>query len=234
MRTRNNVCKGRKKTVFTLIELLIVIGIIAVLASILLPALKRSRAKAKQMFCLNSMKQYGIGIMNYSIDNTGVMPIQLDPNTNAPPTKALLNNGYVSKETMYGCPECNFKIPEEWWLQIYFPDFGIIEGMFNGLYDCYKITQVKTPSGKMYLLDGWRDDASGLPAMEKGYFRVGNLLRTSVDYASPGVRHNGFVNIQWLDGHCSKMKAVSQMSPYTGYPFNIYDDECKKMMKWNF
>jgi prepilin-type N-terminal cleavage/methylation domain-containing protein/prepilin-type processing-associated H-X9-DG protein len=65
---------GRSGGGFTLVELLVVIGIIALLISILLPALAKARSAAREVRCESNIRQFGVGLQMYCDANKGVLP----------------------------------------------------------------------------------------------------------------------------------------------------------------
>jgi prepilin-type N-terminal cleavage/methylation domain-containing protein len=68
-----NPQKNRSGAGFTLVELLVVIGIIAVLISILLPSLTRARRQAETVQCQSNLRQVGLALLMYADENGGFL-----------------------------------------------------------------------------------------------------------------------------------------------------------------
>ena len=90
--------KRSEKRHFTLIELLIVIAIIAILAAMLMPALRSARETAKKAGCINNEKNLGLYIQQYALDNKHTLSL-LDSYENWYKKIVLANGGVYKNES---------------------------------------------------------------------------------------------------------------------------------------
>ncbi len=72
--SRKSAWHSGQKSAFTLVELLVVIGIIALLLAILLPVLSRARESSRRALCLSNINQLGRAVLLYAHDNKDVLP----------------------------------------------------------------------------------------------------------------------------------------------------------------
>src|SRR5213592_610131 len=78
--TRQNSASTLSVLGFTLIELLVVIGIIAILTSMLLPALGRAKGSAQRIACVSQEKQFALALHMYAGDYNGYFPPRIQTN----------------------------------------------------------------------------------------------------------------------------------------------------------
>ena len=96
--------KTQFQTNFTLIELLVVISIIAILASLLMPALAQAKNAAKQIYCLNNLKSISVASFTYANSNDSYIPYGI----------SVINNEKITWDDLLGVGGYDGRDMPEW------------------------------------------------------------------------------------------------------------------------
>jgi prepilin-type N-terminal cleavage/methylation domain-containing protein/prepilin-type processing-associated H-X9-DG protein len=202
-------CQMKRKG-FTLIELLVVVAIIAVLISMLLPALQSAREQAKMVMCMNNFRQIGLGATYYMNDHSDYFPAT--QTGNCAYWQYEVKRAFGVKVAVYG----------ETQLHRMFICPTAESPQFSQFY-YYKVAYKPSPTSRWGLIgEGFSTQLSsfriepekvvfateGVPICD-GYFYAWNEALFQSHPYSISYRHSKKVNVLWADIHVSTPRFVS-------------------------
>jgi prepilin-type N-terminal cleavage/methylation domain-containing protein/prepilin-type processing-associated H-X9-DG protein len=225
------------RTAFTLVELLVVVGIIAILIAMLLPALNKARQQAMRISCASNMRQLSMYFMLYAQNNGGRLPLCWDfaatpqvPSDNWGDSYGMAENllpdkqyiGYKANvppsRSLYKCPAETVANNTDY----SFYGYGYNNALYRYATDLRNLllTSHRQPWRTALLLD--RGPALGVAARPYRAKPFANKLLTDTEYASYALaarRHGGSgdpanpggINVAYLDGHVAWLNSINDL-----------------------
>jgi prepilin-type N-terminal cleavage/methylation domain-containing protein len=200
----------RCRAAFTLVELLVVIGIIALLVSILLPALGRAREQARRVQCASNLRQIVVGYTNYATDSKGWYPMSGWEGAPAAADFWLWQVSmtdffvprYLKQPNVLFCPGQAEMFPEwrsQWYDKVYQNNWrGTSYLSFTTWIMDQTLDMTKDPHGfgTHYQGRGWRVRKMGEKSPEGRKMLLADIVRRGPDFPV-----NSGVNGWWFTGH---------------------------------
>ena len=212
MRSANGAGMDARR--FTLIELLVVIAIIAILAAMLLPALKQARERGQSASCINNLKQIGLAMNLYQQNNGDFfVPYGVSSSYDVLWGTKLLLADYLKKDS-FSCatyasgtdePQFKWSTSRNLWMinSSGFTPYGLNYQELGGgsNHPLPKVSAVRYPSKLIHVAS-----SDYKPDPTKGYYLVVPFEPSGAN-GRPYGRHSGRINILYADGH---VDAVTQ------------------------
>jgi len=224
---------------FTMVELLIVIAIIVILASLMFPALNKARDSVKAISCVNNQRQCGLAITSYIGDYDGyflneVAPgkwTDLYPGAQSTFKKVLFINKYLPDGTnAVGCPsspaysECsqnNYSSLNSVYISYGFRWNGFSKAEDHSIFTAGYMVYAKRikKSTSFFLLA----DSLSYEATSGKFIQTYQLTNTTA-----AMRHNNKANFLFLDGHVERLSPngfADNLEKYRGStytPLSVY------------
>ena len=233
-----------------MIELLVVVSIIVLLASLTLSAIGIVRESAHGSACASNMRQFGVILHIYVSDNDGLVPPVYPP---LPERSSLvrITNGtwidcmYISdpdcvQKGLFACPAWQPRSDITQFNRYagsYAPNKQLLEQLFpsaTGKQFNYALSRIKKSSSKIWLAEVMGIDSSGsyVPGYETDPPRAvpggfsnpatvtSRTLPTGTNFASLRLRHRGRFNALFYDGHVESLRVADL---YLANSFNYWN-----------
>lgn len=188
---------------FTLVEILIVVGILALLAGLIFPVFSRARDSARTANCASNLKQIGLAFKLYVGDNRGFHPPaivvyrpdcgwaeQIYPYAKSTAIFSCPSDEFG--EFRVGCPPTTIDAPLPKWDGSYSLNFLPARKTFNE-------ARIRNPSATILFCDG-RGGMNSFSSEEDNTFSNGVPISPR-DFSNLGNRHNYGSNVAYADGH---------------------------------
>lgn len=239
---------------FTLIEVMVSVGIILMVAVLLAPMGNRMVESGKGARCLSNLRQLSVGCLAYSSDNDGLLiPMCAGTDASTAKTWRALIERYVGRDAnVFKCPVDTTALKETWYPSGISPaSYGLnytkvlIEGVYQSYLHSYlgrtsgaKISMLTKPASTIMLADiglvanptdqpsAWTDKTTR--GGNYGYARFpGDYDFTRADAWNIYPRHGGkFANVSYYDGHVGRVDVAEDIIAHpAGDPECLFDNQ---------
>jgi prepilin-type N-terminal cleavage/methylation domain-containing protein/prepilin-type processing-associated H-X9-DG protein len=221
----------RKPNGFTLVELLVVLGIVTILIALLLPTLSSAREQSKSLQCLSNLRQLGAAAHNYIVLNDGHFPIAYwgadswDFAAGGKPGLLWMGRTDVRIQQCPSFDGRSMTLADPFTGYNYNTSY-IGHGQFEAIVAPAKANQVRDPSRTALFGDG--QYASGANKYMRSPFTwAGDTAKTLRHAGTQGFRHRKKTNVCFCDGHAEPLAQrftttvtaaeEAQVAPGTGF-----------------